>query len=177
MFKVVDRRGDLYGVLDTNDNSVEYYSYSQLDEIIKTTKVVIDGCSCHRNEADIVTLFVYTQQDILFDGNEFKLVLNSRGGRIYIITPSKDSDITAEFWISQRRSNLVFKNCRFRLSQTHKTSCRVDKRLLVYACKTAKEFNTDCDSLFLNFDTCILEMYINRSSIKYIEARILEKEI
>lgn len=174
MFKVVDRRGNLYGVLDTNDSSVEYYSYSQLDEIIKTTKVVIEGCSYYKNEADSVTLFVYTQQDILFDGNEFKLVLNSIGECVYLITPSRGNDITAEFWISQRRSNLVFKNCI--LSQSHRTSCRVDRRLLVYACKTAKEFNTDCDSLFLNFGTCILEMYIVRGNIKYIEAHILEKE-
>lgn len=43
MYFICDKKGDKYGVKDTKDGIVEYYTEGQLSEIVRTTELVIIG--------------------------------------------------------------------------------------------------------------------------------------
>lgn len=163
MFKLVGSNKIKYGVLDTDDNIVEYYSASELCNIINDYNVVIEGCFCsNEQENDIV---VYSNDKVLFYGKNYRLILDSEKELINVVCGSMEY---ANFKISIS-DKLVYKVRDGLFNRIIRSKMEVDRNLLITACRDAKEIR---DSLFINFKCgCILEFYKDGNSVK---ANLLE---
>lgn len=68
MFYICDKRENCtYGVKDTDDNVVEYYTARQIFDIIKKTNIIIDGVIVSGNNIKIKTINNINSYAILTD--------------------------------------------------------------------------------------------------------------
>lgn len=82
MFYVNSKKGNKYGVIDTNDGVIEYYTAKELINIISSYSIKIEGCNLVENKIsikvtdfDIVKKNLITLRDLLIkvkDLNKFK---------------------------------------------------------------------------------------------------------
>lgn len=184
MFKVVsvDRRNHIYGVLDTRDGVIEYHNYDYLRSILDMN-IPIDGCILVVNDETYKYLFIYENSDILYNGDRFRLVLDKINDGVYIICPSISSAyVVCKFWITGRHklrvindSELIFGTSNSPVS-AYRSQWEIDSKLLVGACRSAKEIANGVSSLFINFDSSILEVYLNQSlTSNKLETLIIER--
>ena len=176
MFKVVYKDSSKVGVLDTSDGVIEYYSYDDIDDFIRGYEADIEGCvyyKCDSSFKDI--LYIYTDEDILFRSEHYQLVLDRDKNCVYVICSKykylgyRNRVISL---IYTKQGYLMFKR-KFKQSfdLTDNTG------IMLEACIKAKEIsNTYCHSLFIDFDSCLLEIYYNNfEEIDWLNYVIIKK--
>ena len=178
MFKVVTKRGNKYGVIDTTDGVLEYFTYNELQDFVINERIDIDGCVCCEDANNYhIYLVVYLDSDILFKGNKLLLVKNKSNNCIYLIRPEYYYQglyrkVASCIWISDKN-----KVC-YRLgSKGDKViiSAKEAYRGIDLACKTSKEIMTyDTTSLFIDFGTVILEFFFNSFEDNWLKGKLME---
>lgn len=161
MYKVAIERQNSLGVLDTTDGVTENYTRLELYDIITEYKIEIEGCYCFE-ESGLICVKTYKSQDVLFKGNTYKLIVDTESETIHVVIGSVSH---VGFWISGR-GKLKCKYTTKGLVQIKDSETRINTRLVVYACRKAKELG---DSLFINFECdCMLEVYKNNGAIEVV---------
>ena len=144
MYKVVSFSGNNIGVLDTADEVTEYYTRPELHDIISKYDVEIEGCFCAFEGVRI-----YKSQDVLFKGGTYRLITD--GLIVYVVVRS----VCFVELVTLKFSKLLEVSGSIR-SKTVRLSDNFDFKLFTNCCRKAQEIN---DSLFINFDCALLEIY------------------
>ena len=149
MYKVVSFSGSTIGVLDTADGVIEYYTRPELHDILSKYDVEIEGCFCGSEGVRI-----YKSQDVLFKGGTYRLIADTDSGIVYVVVRSV-SFIELELTLTLKFSRFLSVSDSIR---TKKAGLRdnFDFKLFTNCCRKAQEIN---DSLFINFDCALLEIY------------------
>lgn len=152
MYKVAIERQNSIGILDTTDGVTENYTRLELYDIITEYKIEIEGCFCFK-ESGLICVKTYKSQDVLFKGDTYKLIIDTESEIVHVVVGSISY---IGFWISGR-GKLKCKYTLRGLIEIKDSETKINPRLVVYACRKAKEID---DSLFINFECdCMLEVY------------------
>lgn len=173
MFKIVDKLNNLYGVLDTNDNSIEYYNRSQLSKILSSCRDKSTGRRIKISGVNTVgfyrgILIYYFDIDMIFKGknysvyyvddcilisnNDNNIMLFSKDSKFYDFTRSK----VLSYSISDNRSNIIyylFCNDDF---VKNASGINEDLKTIFNSIKAIKEVD---DSLFIDSDNVLIEIH------------------
>lgn len=169
MFKAVDKKDGKIGVLDTFDGIIEYYSYSDLVGIKKDYGIIIsnmycDICSTSSNNGsgscEKFSVIIYNDEDLLFDGTYFKLVVDYKSDSIHLVI---DNVSVRCIWISDKVNGAI--SCDEYKKSVSRRSLNAginNIRTLISHCKRASEIN---ESLFIDLgNRNILEFYLDLDS-------------
>ena len=147
MYKVVSFSGNTIGVLDTADGVIEYYTRPELHDILSKYDVEIEGCFCAFEGVRI-----YKSQDVLYKGGTYRLITD--GLIVYVVVRSV-CFVELSLTVTLKFSKLLEVSGSIR-SKTVRLSDNFDFKLFTHFCRKAQEVN---DSLFINFDCALLEIY------------------
>lgn len=152
MYKVTIERQNSLGVLDTTDGVTENFTRLELYDIITEYDIEIEGCFCFK-ESGLICVKTYKSQDVLFKGDTYKLIVDTESEIVHVVIGSVSH---VGFWISGR-GKLKCKYTLRGLIEIKDSETKINPRLVVYACRKAKELGI---SLFINFECgCMLEVY------------------
>lgn len=181
MFKVTNSNDSLVEVTDTNDGVAEIYSKKNLAKLlINNPDICIDGVVLVQDVQDArmtPLIFVYSNEDVLFNGDDLSLVLDRENEVVHLISKRfKKNFSLAGFWINSRGRVQVV-NTITNISHRFSGDKVIPKSLLVFACKTAEEYIGKISSLFLDFGDCIVEFHVYTKAIGFVLPYCVEKEI
>lgn len=176
MFKVVTKRGNRYGVIDTSDGVLEYFSYDELEDFVINEKIDIDGCVCceDANNHNMYLVIYEVDSDVLFKGDKLLLFKNRRNNCIYMVRPEYRHQgiykkVASCIWINDK-NNVCYWVGRKTISIEREITRGID-----IACKTAKEIMThDTTSLFVDFGTVILEFFFNSCEGDWLKSKVVK---
>ena len=178
MFKVTNSNDSLVEVTDTNDGVAEIYSKKNLAKLlINNPDICIDGVILVQDTNMTPFIFVYSDEDILFNGDDLVLVLDRGNEVVHLISKKvKKNYSLAGFWVNSRGKVQVVNNIT-NVSQRFGGDKIIPESLLVFACKTAEEYIGKISSLFLDFGDCIVEFHVYTKAIGFVLPYCVEKEI
>lgn len=178
MFKVTNSNDSLVEVTDTNDRVAEIYSKKNLAKLlIDNPDICIDGVVLVQDAKMTPFVFVYSNEDVLFDGDDLSLVLDRGNEVVHLISKRfKKNFSLAGFWINSRGRVQVV-NTITNISHRFSGDKVIPKSLLIFACKTAEEYICKISSLFLDFGDCIVEFHVYTKAIGIVLPYCVEKEI
>lgn len=178
MFKVTNSNDSLVEVTDTNDGVAEIYSKKNLAKLlIDNPYICINGVVLVQDTKMTPFIFIYSTEDILFDGDDLSLVLDRENEVVHLISKRfKKNFSLAGFWVNSRGRVQVV-NTITNASHRFGGNKIIPESLLIFACKTAEEYISKISSLFLDFGDCIIEFHIDTKALGIVLPYCVEKEI
>lgn len=178
MFKVTNSNDSLVEVTDTNDGVAEIYSKKNLAKLlIDNPDICIDGVVLVQDTKMTPFIFVYSNEDVLFNGDDLSLVLDRGNEVVHLISKRfKKNFSLAGFWVNSRGRVQVV-NTITNVSHRFGGDKIIPKSLLVFACKAAEEYIGKISSLFLDFGNYIVEFHIYTKALGIVLSCCVEKEI
>lgn len=112
MFKLVNKNGSLYTILDTNDGVQEVYTYNSLVKMFTDISTLwIEGLIFINTCNEGISLLSYELKNLLYDGAFYRVIYDSVNDQTFIVDKEQRINYAlVGFWISRRSSVLRIKN-------------------------------------------------------------------
>lgn len=170
MFKIVSEVYNLYGVLDTEDNVTEYYTFDQIVKIVSEKDIKIHGVNKSELNYIAVTIY-YFDEDLIFDSEKCKvysvadkyLILRGKTLDFFIVLFYRDSEFAEHV---KRAFPDAYRKNKCDVMYINNTRGIYEGLSNVSNIDFIKDISVVDSSLFINFDdACVVEKTVGSARL------------